>query len=39
MRYDNWSYGALADFGIEVCCSCGGANLNSHYKKLIDHFL
>jgi hypothetical protein len=33
MKYENWSYGALAEFGIEVCASCGGANLNSNHKK------
>jgi hypothetical protein len=35
MKYENWSYGELHELGIEVCCSCGGANLNSNWKKTI----
>jgi len=33
MKYENWSYGELYKLGIEVCASCGGANLNSNHKK------
>ena len=31
----DWSYSEIFDLGIEVCASCGGANLNSNWKKTI----
>ena len=31
-RKEDWSYGELAEQGIEVCASCGGANISAHYK-------
>ena len=32
-RKEDWSYGELAELGIEVCASCGGANTNAHYPN------
>ena len=32
MSKENYSYGELVEFGIEVCASCGGANINYNYK-------
>ena len=32
-RKEDWSYGELAELGIEVCASCGGANINAHYPN------
>ena len=29
---EDWSYGELAELGIEVCASCGGSNISAHYK-------
>ena len=35
-RKEDWSYGELAEQGIEVCASCGGANVNSNWKIKIN---
>ena len=35
-RKEDWSYGELAEQGIEVCASCGGANVNTNWKIKIN---
>ena len=35
-RKEDWSYGELAEQGIEVCASCGGANINTNWKIKIN---
>jgi len=39
---EDYSYGEIVDLGIEVCVSCGGANINCNYpkinKKLEEHY-
>ena len=36
MKDKDWSYNEIFELGIEVCASCGGANLNSNWKKTIE---
>ena len=38
IKEKDWSYDEIFELGIEVCASCGGANLNSNWKKLLNHF-
>ena len=35
-REKNWSYDELVEQGIEVCASCGGANVNTNWKIKIN---
>ena len=35
-KKENWSYSELAEQGIEVCASCGGANVNTNWKIKIN---
>ena len=35
-RNEEWSYGELAEQGIEVCASCCGANVNTNWKIKIN---
>ena len=35
IKEKDWSYDEIFELGIEVCASCGGANLNSNWKKTI----
>jgi len=35
-RKEDWSYSELAEQGIEVCASCGGANVNTNWKIKIN---
>jgi len=35
-RKEDWSYGELAEQGIEVCASCGGASVNTNWKIKIN---